>query len=347
MSQLLLLWIGESKNPIKRDRQSDLVMDSTINYYDSPRPQLLYRAGRLFLDSGAFTARQQGIKLERDKVARIQEIFMPDKAVPLDYPFVPGMSISTMAKLWEKTKENIIFWQSCTKLKDRIVPVLHSWNKNSLVSNLRWLQKYADTNIIMLGSLVGPSFSEFKGFFGDRQPRKELIDMLSLGIEYVRRYTDFEVHVTGLGSSPLTLHLAYYFGADSTDSAGYRRKAAYGKIILPGSGERYVGNRLAQFGVAKIEDSLDLTWLKKCECPICKSNPERLIEDWKARAIHNEYVIRKEWQLAKSLLESSSIDVYEAYLDEIYKRSGLQYLWEYAKLRKKYMRISEAIFGGK
>jgi len=346
MSELLMLWIGESKNPIKKNRKTDLVMDSTINYYRSSRPQLLYQAGRLFLDCGAFTARQQGIELERDKVARIQELFMPDKAVPLDYPFTPKMSVSVMAKLWEKTKENIIFWQNSTKLKDRIVPVLHSWNKSSLVSNLRWLQKHADTDIIMLGSLVDPGFSEFTGFFGDRQPRKELVDMLSFGIEYVKRYTDFEVHVTGLGSSPLTLHLAYYLGADSTDSAGYRRKAAYGKIILPGAGERYVSNRVARFGTSKIEDSLELMWLKKCECPICKFHPELLMKDWKARAIHNEHVIKKEWQLAKSFLEIGE-DAYEAYLDRIYTRSGLSYLWEYTKLRKKYMRISEAIFGGK
>jgi len=346
MSQSRLLWIGESKIPIRTNRQTDLVMDSVINYYDSPSPRILYYAGKLFLDCGAFTARQQGIELQRDKVVRIQELFMPDKAVPLDHPFSPGMSANVMSKLWDKTKENIIFWQSSTRLRGRIVPVLHAWSKRSLISNLLWLQKKADTDMIMLGSLVDPNFTNFSGFFGDRQPRKELIDMISFGIEAVRRYTNFKVHVTGLGSSPLSLHLAYYLGADSTDSAGYRRKAAYGKIILPGTGERYISNKSPKFGNITIKNSLELMWLKKCKCPVCSTDPRRLVEDWKARAIHNEYVIKQEWKMARALLKIG-MDAYEAYLDKIFEKSGLKYLWEYAKLRKKYVRISNILFGGK
>lgn len=345
LSDNLLLWIGESRFPVKVDRKYDFVMDSVINYYQSEIPKLLYHAGRLFLDCGAFTARQQGINLERDKVVAIQERFMPDKVVPLDYPFTPKMPTSVMVKFWEKTKENIHFWQSCTLLKDKIVPVLHAWSKKSLILNLRWLQREADTDTIMLGSLVSPDFVSFSGFFGDRQPRKELIDMISLGIEAVKRYTNFKIHITGFGSSPLSLHLAYYLGADSTDSAGYRRKAAYGKIVLPGTGERYISNRSVSFGNSRIEDTLELMWLNKCECPICRANPKLLIEDWKARAIHNEHVIKQEWQRAKDLKEIGE-DAYEAYLERIYERSGLKHLWEYAKLRKRYVRISEALFGG-
>lgn len=341
-----MLWIGEAKNPIKHDRKFDLVMDSVINYYDTSQPRLYYNASKLFLDSGAFTARQQGIILERNKVIKIQELLMPDRAVPLDFPFSPGMSVSIMAKLWEKTRENIIVWQNSTRLKSRIVPVLHAWSKESLVSNLMWLQREADTDMIMLGSLVNPNFEAFSGFFGDRQPTKELIDMLSLGIEAVRHYTDFKIHVTGLGSSPLTLHLAYYLGADSTDTTGYRRKAAYGKIVLPGTGERYVSNRAANFGTSRINDPLELLLLNRCDCPICSNNPELLVNDWKARAIHNEHVIKKERQLAHELLEIGE-NAYEAYLNKIFSRSGLNHLWQYAKLRKKYERISHALFGGK
>lgn len=340
-----MLWIGESKRPVKVDRKSDLVMDSIINYYKSPAPRILYSPGKLFLDSGAFTARQQGITLERNHVVKIQELFMPDKAVPLDHPFAPGMSVSTMSKMWEKTKENVIFWQTSTKLQDRLVPVLHAWGKQSCVKNLQWLERKADTDTIMLGSLVNPSFSDYSGFFGDRQPRKELIDMISLGIEAVRRYTDFKVHVTGFGSSPLSLHLAYYLGADSIDSAGYRRKAAYGKIILPGTGERHISNRSVSFGNSRIDDSLDLMWLNKCNCPVCSTNPKLLLEDWKARAVHNEFVIKLEWQMAQDLLKIGE-DAYETYLERIYARSGLSYLWEYAKLRRRYVRISEVLFGG-
>jgi len=69
------------------------------------------------------------------------------------------------------------------------------------------------------------------------------------------------------------------------------------------------------------------------------------MEDWKARAIHNEYVIKQEWQRAQDLLKIGE-DAYETYLERIYERSGLNHLWEYAKLRKHYVRISEVLFGG-
>jgi len=342
----LLLWIGESRNPIKINRVNDWVMDSVINYYNLESPKPLYNAGKLFLDSGAFTARQRGLFLDRGKVVAIQEEIMPDRAVPLDYPFIPGMSVQVMVKFWEKTRENILFWQNCTSLKNKIVPVLHAWSKRSMILNLKWLQREADTDMIMLGSLVGPDFTKFSGFFGDRQPRKELIDMISFGIEAAKRYTDFKVHITGLGSSPLMLHLAYYLGADSTDSAGYRRKAAYGKIVLPGTGERHVSDREVKFGKKKLDDGLELAWLSRCGCPICKQEPRLLLEDWRARAIHNEYVLKQEWKRAMELLNIGE-DAYEEYLESIYKRSGFANLWEYTKLRKRYARISEVLFGGR
>jgi len=44
------------------------------------------------------------------------------------------------------------------------------------------------------------------------------------------------------------LHLGYYLGIKSTESAGHGRKAAYGKIILAERGERYVGAGSTDFG---------------------------------------------------------------------------------------------------
>ena len=343
MSEALLLWIGESGTPVKTDRRNDFVMDSVIEYYKSTAPRLRYLPGKLFLDSGAFTARQQGITLERDRVIQVQECFMPDRAVPLDHPFLPGMSISTMANCWDKTKENVLYWQTSTKLKDKTTPVLHAWSKRSLTSNLEWLVKMADTDIVLLGSLVNSAFYDFSGFFGDRQPRRELVDMISLGIKTVERHSDFKVHLTGFGSSPLTLHLAYYLGVESTDTAGSRRKAAYGKIVLSGTGERYVSNRSTKFGDVRVTSDLERTLLEKCDCPVCRSDPSLLVYDWKARAIHNEHVLEKERKIAQDLLALGN-DVYETYLEHFFLRSGLSYLWEYAKKRRKFVRISESLF---
>jgi len=339
-----LLWIGEQRRPIKRDRSSDLVMDSVINYYKSEEPRLAYRAGTLFLDNGAYTANMKGISLQVEKVIMVQESFRPDLTIPLDHPFRPDMSTSQMRKSWEKTKENILYWQSSTNLNGRLVPTLHAWSKKSLIGNLEWLGSHADSQYLALGSLVNPSFTKFAGFFGDRQPNKELIDMISFAISCVEKKSDFKVHLMGFGSSPLMLHLGYYIGARSTDSSGYRRKAAYGKIILPGTGERYVGITSSDFGVTSLSKS-DLALLEKCTCPICKTNKYRLVDDWKARAIHNEHVMKEEAKTAERFL-SMGAEIYERYLDNVvFSHSSLRYLWEYAKLRRKYYRISEVLFG--
>jgi len=338
-----LLWIGEQKNPIKTDRSSDLVMDSVINYYKSEKPRLPYKVGKLFLDNGAFTARMQGIVLDIERVIFVQESLRPHQTIPLDYPYRPGMSVLQMIKLWEKTKQNILYWQESTNLNGKLVMPIHAWSKKALINNVKWLQKKADAKFVALGSIVNPNFTNFAGFFGDRQPNKELIDMLAFAISTIQKNSDFKVHLMGFGSSPLMLHLAYYMGANSTDSSGYRRKAAYGKILLPGTGERYAGITSANFGVTLLSKS-DLALLERCSCPVCRTNKYQLWSDWRARAIHNEYVMKQEVKKAQRFL-SLGIEVYEKYLDNVvFSKSSLKYLWEYAKLRKKYYRISEILF---
>lgn len=343
-----ILWIGEQNRPMKFDRKSDFVMDSVINYYRNLEPKLPYEAGRLFLDNGAFTARQNNIELDINRVINLQETFMPDLTIPLDYPFSPGHSESKMEKLWNKTAENITYWQNSTNLSGRLVPTLHAWNRTSLIDNIKWLQKNGDAELIALGSIVNPTFKEFKGFFGDRQPTRELIDMFSLAIDSVLDNSDFKIHLMGWGSSPLMLHLGYYLGMNSLDTMGYRRKAAYGKIILPGTGERHLGDTITGFGGRRIDgqgDPKDIELLNKCKCPICRVNKYELWADWQARAVHNEWVMKQEANLAEHLLHKG-IDEYEKYLDsQVFPNSSLKYIWDYVKNRRKYNRISELLFG--
>lgn len=323
-------------------------MDSIINYYNAENPSLKYEAGKLFLDNGAYTARQKGFELDIMRVIRLQETFNPDLTIPLDYPFSPGQTINQMRNLWRRTADNILYWQDSTNLSGRLVPSLHAWNKNSLVENVKWLQKNGDAELVALGSIVTPSFNDFQGFFGDRQPTRELIDMFSQAINTVVDHSDFKIHLMGWGSSPLMLHLGFYLGINSLDTAGYRRKAAYGKIILPGQGERHVGGSTTDFGGKRLDadsDPKDIELLNKCNCPICRVNKYQLYADWRARAIHNEWVMKNEANLAERMLEKG-INEYEQYLnDHVFANSGLKYIWEYAKKRRKYNRISQLLFG--
>lgn len=337
--------MGEQpSSPVKTDRRNDYVMDSVFNYYRKENPKLGYKAGELFLDNGAYTANMQNIELKRERIIEIQEKLDPSKTIPFDYPFKTGMLTSVMKKRWEKTAENIVYWQSSTTLDGSLVPSIHAWNKESLQNNLSWLQKYGNSDYLAVGSIVNSEFSQYTGFFGDRQPNKTLIDMLSYSIEAIKRITDFKIHIMGLGSSPLSIHFGYYLGIDSTDSSGYRRKAAYGQIVLPGTGERYVGNDTATFGGGVSINRKELKLLHNCDCQICRINQDSLWTDWKSRAIHNDHVMKNERKLAKNLIKQGE-ETYEKYLNEIYKKSSLNYLWEYVKLKKKYNRISNILFG--
>jgi len=331
-----LLWIGEQDTPLKKNRSRDHVTDSVINYYKSSEPRLSYKPGKLLLDSGAFTASMRGLRLSRERVATIQEKLNPDLAILLDYPLKPGMTLNAMRQAWEKTKENILYWQYNTKLSDRLVPTLHSWNNSSLKENLRWICKHVDADYIALGVIVDSSFTNFSGFFKDRQPTLKILRNIYNAIMLIKKETDFKIHIMGMGSSPLMLHIAYFMGADSTDSAGCRRKAAFGKIVLPGMGERYICDRVGSFGRRKLS-LRELEILKKCTCEICRKNQKLLYTDWRARALHNEFVIKKEARKARELLDRG-YDVYELYLDKIFSNSkhGLQYFWKYAKILVKY-----------
>lgn len=309
-----------------------------MNYYSDEAPTLQYEPGALFLDNGAFSASMGGFDLSPNRVMSIQEALMPSLTIPLDYPFGRHTSsLRQMKSRWHKTQQNILYWQSSTKLTNRLVPSLHAWSDNSLRDNVIWLDHNADAEAIALGSLVnGRNFeADVGGYFGDREPKNETIDMILSAIRTIKESTDFRIHVMGFGSSPLMLHLAYFLGADSTDSSGHRRKAAFGKIVLQSTGERYLGLNTKVFGkgMALTEDRpSDIAELEGCTCEICLTNKDLLWQDWRARALHNEHVMKVEQKNAQMML-SYGKDVYRAYLDLVFSYSSLNRLWSYVKIR--------------
>jgi len=325
---MLELWIGESsKRPIIKNHGK--VLDSVINYLHLDEPRTPYSYNELFLDSGAFTISRRGLSVSKEHIKSVQEKLHPDKAVPLDYPFQPGQSVKEMERLWEMTKANILEWQETTKLKE-IVPVLHAWSRSSIKKNILWIHKYVNTEYVGIGTIVNPGF---KGYFADRQLNFKTLELLLYTIKVIKGMTNFKIHLMGFGSSPLTLHIAYYMGADSLDTTGYRRKAAFGKIILPGTGERYVGRGDAKFGVRGENLSYsDWRTLLECKCPICRKDRSLLWRDWVARAIHNKFVLEMETMKAKYLL-NNGVNAYEKYLNEIFLNSStcFQAYWKFLK----------------
>jgi len=335
-SERLYLWIGESSPPVfKRYRR---VMDSAINYYKQKEPRTPYSYKELFLDSGAFTIARRGLNIDKEIIKRTQEKLDPDKAIPIDYPFLPGMSVREMEKRWKMTAANILEWQETTKLQE-VVPVIHAWSMRSLVENIEWVAKHADSELIAIGTLVTSHFTDYRGFFGDRQLSILNLYLIITAIQIIKHRAGLKVHLMGFGASPITLHMAYYMGADSVDTTGYRRKAIYGKIVLPGRGERYVGHGGARFGVKKLTDE-DIRLLASCGCPICRQDWALLRGDWRLRVIHNRYVLEREAALANELI-SRNDGSYERYLDQIYSRSStiVRGCWKFLKRRARQLTL--------
>ncbi len=336
-------WAGETPHKqVKIDHNH--VMDSVINYYKKEDPKINYKYKKLFLDNGAFSALKNNnnfnVNLDKERVLDIQEIIKPNYTVPLDYPFTPKMPLFLMKKHWEHTKENINYWSESSNLD--LVPALHAWNHNSLEENIKWLYQN-DFDYISLGSVLTTK-GEFNGFFGDRQPSKSFIDSIITSQQIAGKY-GLKIHIFGFGSSPIMYHIGAFCGLKSTDSIGYKRKAVYGKIILPQTGERYCGNGKASFGNKKNGNGVntflseeDRKKLEGCGCPICNKLPENAEErweflrlDWLRRTYHNKWVIEHEEKVAKEY-EDDKV-AYRDFLDDTIGKSGLKYLWEYSKKR--------------
>jgi queuine/archaeosine tRNA-ribosyltransferase len=329
-----VLWLGEDGSRIIQDHSKDDVMDSAIYYYEEDEPKVKYKYFRLFLDNGAYSANRKGIELKREKVIELQEKIWPDITIPLDYPFRAGETISIFKRKWIKTVHNIIFWQSSTRLRGRLAPALHGWSWDSLRKNALLLQKTCDSDMICLGSMINASFFKKRYYFVDRVPSREFVSMLFKTIKIVKENTDFKIHVMGCGSSPLSLHMAYWLGADSVDSSGHRRRAAYGNIILPGISDRYIGGREGNFISRRLTKS-EIRLLSRCKCPICSEDPRLLWKSWEARAIHNRYVIKLERDRAEKWV-SQGKEVYEEKLEAMYRQSGSYSLWRLARMLVKY-----------
>ena len=334
----MTLWIVENIPPILIDRQKDNVMDSAVNYLKRKDDEIRtpYIPGRLFTDSGGYVVVKKNLKIDPLSILEIQEKLGSNIVLPLDYPFVSSnLTINIMKKFWEKTKRNMILWRDHLGPNIEISAVLHTWSKSSADEAIRWIYRNMDSaNYVSIGSVIKYS-QGLIGYFADRELRgKAILDLLLYVISKLKQH-GFKIHLMGYGSSPLMLHIGYFIGADSLDSSGYRRKAAYGKIFFHSFGERYVGDGRAKFG-ATYPKPFEFRELAKCKCPVCRKDPTLIWKDWRARAIHNEWVLKEEQKIASKLKDD--VVKYEKYIDRLTLNSRNIYyrIWKPLKMLIRY-----------
>lgn len=257
---------------------------------------------RLMIDSGGYNLlKNPSINFDIQQLVHLYQHINADIYVSLDVPPHPALTLAERKKRWDETKKNAILLH---QLVDKpIMPVVHGYSLRELQKNSAELQKIIDeSNMIGFGGIV-PLFKVHR----DRA--------LKLIYHLRNKFPDSFFHVFGVGSVSSMLLLAA-IGVDSMDTIGWRIKAAYGAIQLPGVGDRFVtpnqssGKHRKKLSVSEIE------LLAQCKCPVCsgKSIEERLslLDNSKKstfynRAMHNAWVFTQEFELVCKHLNGNTI----------------------------------------
>lgn len=240
----------------------------------------------LWIDSGGYQFLRRGMNPNPDKIIRLYREIDADYYVSLDYPPGPRDPPELRARKIAKTVSMFIEFRSSLRgitQEGRLVPVFHLSTGQGLEIQLREYEPTSHTAAI--GGLI-PHIMQRSGK-GSRL--KAVLFML-----LVRRLWAGRLHALGLASAAM-IPLLKAIGIDSGDTQTWRHKAAYGKIIIPGIGERHISGRKVRFGPAVLRSEEEWKkfreYLEKAKSEIGVTM-ESLMKQFESRALFNAWVLR-------------------------------------------------------
>lgn len=257
----------------------------------------------VMIDSGGYNFIKDPDKIPAiEPIANMYRKIEAEIVVSLDLPPHPNLSPRERSRRWKKTKENAF---KLTKLLENRspMPVVHGYSEKELRNNSRDVSDLIEeSKMIGLGGMV-PLL---------KVKRSKTLSL----IHYLRTlYPDKMLHVFGAGSVS-TMMLLTLLRVDSMDTIGWRIKAAFGAIQLPGMSDRFVTpNQESKKSRLPLSKS-DLELLKKCNCPICRgrSLKNRLNNldnadptTFHNRATHNAWVFVEELKVAQEQYANGSL----------------------------------------
>jgi tRNA-guanine family transglycosylase len=260
--------------------------------------------GVVMMDSGGFLfQKKDNLDISPSTILNLYHKTKPDIGVILDYPLNPSEPYHINYYRWKKTINNTayMYHNNGTSI---LMPVLHGYTLRKIRNACKEIRKIDDNpNLIGLGSLVPLVFRT-----KDTQNFNDIMHFVVDAIKLVRNeFPNAFLHIFGIGSTN-SMHLMFSLGVDSIDSTGWRLKAAYGRIQLPGIGDRYVKPHR---NGRKVINKQEIKKLSMCKCPVCKNYALKdrimiLDKSFEKRALHNAWVFIEEEKMFKYYLKNKS-----------------------------------------
>ncbi|ARM74958.1 hypothetical protein [Acidianus manzaensis] len=212
-----------------------------------------------WVDSGGYQIMTKGKKITVEEVLKKYMSLQASNFMSLDYP-------SFCSEVNEMNFKNFEFLYPYVST----IPIIHAYTPDSIDKSIDFYKQYTDK--IAYGGIVPPSLKGSK-------------KIVTLIYHYLRRKINY-IHVLGAGSPYMR---SIFFNADSVDTATYRIKGANGLLLIPGKGERYVGNRKVVWKAKRAtKDEIDFLFdfLERTHFPF-----EIDITKWEKRALINAWVL--------------------------------------------------------
>jgi len=238
--------------------------------------------GHVAIDSGGFNM-YFGSKLNYspEELAQFYNLARPNLAIALDHPTTLRDDPATFERKIALNAENYT----------RMLPIVEGYDFIPVCHTPIKVFKAEYQHYVRIGR------PEFIGLGGvgeimmDTEHRKDVVDAV---LFTSRRHTN-RLHLFGWGAPTLS-HMAELLGVESVDSSSWRKLAAFGKIVLPGSGERHVSGRESKSSHKRLSRR-DKEELERCQCPVCSAGNaiggfrKKGSAGFFNRALHNGYVL--------------------------------------------------------
>lgn len=255
---------------------------------------------RVWVDSGGYQIMVKGIAIGVEEIIRRYRELDGDIFIALDIP-----PRSLCAESWELIQQNIRNFEILYERLEgkNIVPVVHCYESDLLLYTIDTYRGY-NMKMLAYGGAVPPSMAKMgKG--------SRTIPLLALTI--VRKIFSGWLHALGIGGASAIYKALSIIGVNSLDSSSWRTKAAYGKVMIPGLGERYVGNGRAKFGrkdLSEYDMNVLRQALEKTGFPYIDKLAD-MLKTFRGRALVNAWVMRH-------------------FIDVIYSNNGFGWIVKYA-----------------